>query len=77
MNLAEITSIAEADQVPEAIYLLAPVQWKIGAGREIRHPFLVCSEDTFLKLCKRFNRSFNRVEVTAFGKRYIVFEVKQ
>lgn len=74
--LAEITSIAEADQTPEAIYLLAPTQWKIGAGREIRLPFLVCSEATYLSLCKQFNRNFDRVEVSAFGKRYVVFEVE-
>lgn len=75
-NLTEITSIAEADQVPEAIYILAPVQWKIGTGREIKHPFLVCSEATYLNLCKHFNRQFNRVEATAFGEKYVVFEVE-
>jgi hypothetical protein len=68
-NLTEITSIAEA------VYILVPVQWKISTKRDIQHPFLVCSEATYLNLCKHFNRQFNRVEATAFGNKYIVFEV--
>ena len=47
-NKSEVEQVKEfiGDDIPNSVYLHAPLQWKIGAGRAIREPYLACKQET-------------------------------
>jgi hypothetical protein len=76
-NQPEVTQVKNfiGDDIPNAVYINAPLQWKIGAKREIKEPYLACKEEAFEKLCQFIGYTPARVEVSVKRVKYIVFEL--
>lgn len=76
-NNSEVEQVKKfiGDDIPNSVYINAPLQWKIGAKREIREPYLACKQEAFDGLCKFLGFTPARVEVSVKRVKYVVFEL--
>jgi hypothetical protein len=63
------------DDIPNVVLVNAPLQWRIGTGREIQKPYLACPLEAFTNLCDFMGFTPARVEVSVKKVKYVVFEL--